>query len=208
MNDLKRRARTRLIISAVILALSAACIVGVTVARIRQTVGTQDITLRYSFSSDSVHVLKAGAGNSPVESGGAYEAPRGWSAVSDDNTEYTLSFLLSNASSSTEVAQYGQTCKIEVFVTDGAPSTFTLTLAAGGVEISGTPETVAEGSPYYESFGAGRVFRFVNGSGEAYTWDLPGGNGAFIPMTLRAEGEGADPAALTVVAVGIPKNGQ
>ena len=204
MNDLKRKAKTRLIISAVILALTAACLAGVTVARIRQTAGTQNMTLKYSFSSDSVHILKAGAGGAPVESGGAYAAPDGWSSVSKDKKAYTLSFLLSNSASPSGEADFDQNCRIEVFVTDGAPAALTVKLAVRGVELNGTPETVSEGSVYFESYGAGRVYRFVNGSGETYTWDLPGGDEAFVPMTLSVTGEGVDPAALTVVAGGIP----
>lgn len=206
MNDLKRKAKTRLVISGAILLVTALCLIGVTVARLKKNSVTNSVTFEYSFSADAVHILKSGAGGAPVESGGVYEAPGAWNRVSDDKTEYSLSFLLSNAASSTSVAQYDETCMIEVFVTDGAPSAFTVKLAADGTERTGIPETVTEGSALYQAYGAGRVYRFLNAAGEPYTWDLPGGSAAFIPMTLTASGNGADHAALTVIASGIPSN--
>ena len=205
MNDLKRKVKTRLILSAAVVALAALCLVGVTVARIRQTAATENVTLKYSFSADDVHILKAGAGGLPVVSGGVYTAPGGWNTVSADKTDYTVSFLVSNSAAPNGASGYDQTCEVEVFVTDGAyDASLTVTLTAGSIVITGSGEEVAADSPLYEAYGAGRVYRFVNGAGEAYTWKLPGGSESFIPMTLAASGDGVDPAALTVIATGIP----
>ena len=205
MNELKRKAKARLILSAALIAIAALCLVGVTLARQNLASKTESAALKYSFSANAVHILKAGAGDAPVENGGVYEAPGGWTSVSADKTEYSVSFLLSNSASQGGEADYDQTCVIEVFVTDGAyDASLTVTLASGGLEITGTGEQVAADSPLYEAYGAGRVYKFINGAGETYTWKLLGGSECFIPMTLEASGDAVDPAALTVIATGIP----
>ena len=194
MSNLKRKTALRLTISAVIIVLTALCLIGVTAARIRQSAESEKIKLKYSFASDSVHIQK----------NGSYSPPDGWSEVSGDKTEYELSFVLSNAATDNDVAKYSQTAYVEVFVTEGAGDGVSVTLAADGRTVEGSYREAEEGSAIYEKYGAGRVYGFVNPSGDMYTWAMPAGSAVFVPMTLTVSGEAANPAAVTVIACGIP----
>ena len=197
--------------AAALLIVAALTAVGVSYARYRRSINSVGtLTMGYGYSSDSIHLLDQGKdggvlNGTPVEGeDGKYNAPGSWSYVSSGNSIYEISFLLSNTVEKGKAAAFDQYGYLEVFVTEGMSGDVTIQLAADTGTYLATAETVAEGSAFYEAYGAGRIFRFKDKNGAPIGWLLPGGKDAFVPMTLTVWGTSADPAAVTLIATGTP----
>ncbi len=203
----------RLVLAALILAATALITVGAASARYRDiNRAVAEMSMTYGTMSDGVFLLAdtpdgdggfTGLPSAP-SAGADYFAPGNWTAVSSDNKYYTNNIILSNAGREGSPAPFDQYAVIEAFVSAGfdAEETFILQLATPYGVYSAVGTAVAEGSPYYASYGAGTLFRFLSPNGEPVSWPLAGGEETHIPMTVSFWASYSAPGAVTVIATG------
>ena len=210
---MKRGPAVRIVLAAALLVAAALLAVGVSYARYRVTERqAAEIALEYGFAPDSIFILadeKNAEGEytgKPHDDGtGSYARPEGWTLVSEDNTVYRISFVLSNTKAPGTFAAADQSGYVEVFVTEAISSEeLIVQLDTPGGKYLGAGVPVSEGSSYYRAYGSGTLYRFLDPYGERITWDLPGGREYCVPMSVTVWGEFGDPGALTVIAGGTP----
>ena len=202
-------------LSAALLIVSSLLMTGAAYARYRsiyRSAGSLD--LNYGFSNSGISLLAPSVDENgdftsvPVlnADASAYETPGDWDRVSADIDEYTLSFLLSNASSSTSVATYDQDGYIRIFVTNGTDSRdgVTVTLESDGKTYTAVSEETQKGSAVYRAYGPGKIYRFFDNTSEELCWHMPGEVSTSILMTLTVRGTTEYPAAVTLLASSRP----
>ncbi|MBR6916878.1 MAG: hypothetical protein IKN38_01720, partial [Clostridia bacterium] len=114
-NVARKKSSHLLITAALIVFITAAAAIGVTLARYRSTArSVGEMTMEYSFSSDSIRLLsrKIEDGNvtdePETDEDGNYLPLGGWSAIYEGGSVYQLNFLLSNAKGEDDVAAFAQ----------------------------------------------------------------------------------------------------
>ena len=217
MNNKKSRRRTalKITLSVLILLAAASVAVGAVYARYRARVSSAgQINMEYGFSPDSIFLLADSKDENgeftgrPHAEGASerYSQPEGWNMVASDGGVYQVNMILSNEKQIGRPAAYSQNAYIEVFATAGVSGSDDMIIQieteSGSYIATGTD--VSEGSSVYEAYGPGRLYRFVNNSGEPISWTLEGGRSVMIPLKITAWGDFDVPGALTVIATGVP----
>ncbi|MBQ7646833.1 MAG: hypothetical protein IJS94_06150 [Clostridia bacterium] len=202
-------------LTALALIISACLLTGVTFARYRsiyRSAGT--VEMQYNYSNTGIYMLSPSSDENgeptPVpslnETEDAYLKPGNWTLVSEDNGEYKLSFILSNESIPSAPADFDQTGYLQIFITEGivSSSAITVTLECEGTAYTAVGSPVEEGTPAYNAYGPGWLYKFYNVSDEETGWFLKGGIATDILMTLNISGAPEYPAAVTLKALSRP----
>lgn len=123
---------------------------------------------------------------------------------------YQQEFELSNGIQEQEAYPYDQDVRLTVFATEGLqdPQNCEVTLQEGGLSYIGKASQIAEGTLFYEQYGAGWLYRFYNEAGEELSWHLPGGMLVHRKMALTVNGSSELPAAMRLIADAKPGTGK
>lgn len=179
-----RRGKTisyQLALSAILLAVSVALLVGVTWARYQ---AGEEFYLEYGAKEYPGLHLWSFDGN-----GGLSETDAVWE-VSEGNRR-TLRFCITNGIGVEDAAQENQQVYIRVLAGLGLPDETVLTLMLDGEETvyTATAQSIKEGTLLYQNFGAGYSFSFLDEDGSERSWLLEGGGLSSITAQLSVEGE-------------------
>ena len=150
------------------------------------------------FSSGTIRLLD------PTPDGeGNYKALSGWTSVSGEVS--VIDFLLADFSDKADPAPFDQYAYITVFTSSGAEAgDISVSLEAPGFEVIPEVSACIPGSALYEQYGAGNIWRFRLADGSLASWYFRGGVASSVEMKLTVTGVGDLPAAVAVIADGVP----
>lgn len=161
---------------ALILIVSVSAAVAPTFARYRTTLDP----FAYLFQAEeSPKLFLWGEGYTPLSGS--------WTVTAEGSE---LPIIVTNGSGS-DYAKEDLTVNLRVAATEGiqAGNNLTLTLTHGDETYTAVPTAIGAGTGFYEDFGGGWIYRFLNAEGVEATWLLEGNQLSEISATLTCSGD-------------------